>query len=157
MEDDARDHPGTGVRVRRLRGAEELEAALVLRVRVFCGEQGVSLAAERDGRDGEASHLGAFGADGTLIGTCRLLDGDGAELVVQRVAVRADRRGRGVGRALMDAAGIEARRRGAHALALHAQLESEAFYARLGFVRVGRAFMEEGIAHVSMRRELALS
>jgi predicted GNAT family N-acyltransferase len=143
------------VEVRRLGGGVEVEAALALRERVFCGEQGVSLAAERDGRDAGACHLGAFDRRGTLIGTCRLLAGDGSELVVQRVAVRADRRGRGVGRALMDAAAIEAGRRGVAGLELHAQLESEAFYVRLGFVRSGRPFVEEGIPHVGMRRELA--
>jgi predicted GNAT family N-acyltransferase len=151
VEGNGRD----GVRVRRLLGRGELEAALALRERVFCGEQGVSLAAEQDGRDPGACHLGAFEGGGTLIGTCRLLAGDGSELVVQRVAVRADRRGRGVGRALIGAAAVEAGRRGAAGLELHAQLESEAFYVSLGFVRSGRPFMEEGIPHVGMRRELA--
>ena len=39
------------------RADEELSAALELRERVFCGEQGVSIAADRDGRDHEATHI----------------------------------------------------------------------------------------------------
>jgi predicted GNAT family N-acyltransferase len=144
------DHHPT--QVRRLAVEAELAAALALREAVFCGEQGVSLAAERDGRDGVARHLGAF-AGGELVGTCRLLaDGAGA-VVVQRVAVRADHRRRGVGRALMDAAVAEARGMGAGAVSLHAQLESAPFYAGQGFARRGRPFVEEGIEHVTMRLE----
>ncbi len=142
--------------VRRLAGGGELAAALALREAVFCAEQGVSLAAEQDGRDSAALHLGAF-AGGVLIGTCRMLEGEVLEPVLARVAVRADRRRSGVGRALVEGALAEARSRGARALTLHAQVESEGFYRRLGFVVRGRPFLEEGIEHVAMRRELRLS
>ena len=139
--------------VRPLTDPSELAAALDLRVAVFCGEQGVSLAAERDGRDADAHHLGAF-AGGELVGTCRLIAStDGGEVVVQRVAVRADRRRHGIGRQLMAAARNEAVRRGATALSIHAQLDSEGFYRREGFVRCGEPFLEEGIEHVAMRCE----
>jgi predicted GNAT family N-acyltransferase len=138
--------------VRRLAGPDELELALRLREAVFCGEQGVSREAERDGRDAAALQLGAF-AGIELVGTCRLLE-QGGELVVQRVAVRADRRRHGIGRALMRAAQAEALAAGAGSVSLHAQLESEAFYRGLGFVRRGGPFLEEGIEHVTMSREL---
>lgn len=143
---------GGPVVVRRLTDGSELAAALALRGAVFCGEQGVSLAAEQDGRDGAALHLGAF-AGGELVGTCRLL-GAAGDVVLQRVAVRADRRRHGIGRRLIAAARTEARRRGASVLSLHAQLDSEGFYRREGFVRCGDPFLEEGIEHVAMRREL---
>jgi ElaA protein len=147
-----RQGPGPRLSVRRLAGAVEIEAALALREEVFCGEQGVRLEAERDGRDADAVHLGAF-AGAELVGTCRLLGG-GRDLVVQRVAVRADRRRSGVGRELIAAAGTEARRLEAGGLSLHAQVESEGFYRALGFVRRGRPFVEEGIDHVTMHCEL---
>ena len=60
------------IEVRAPRDEREVEAALALREEVFCGEQGVSLADERDGRDGEAVHLVAV-EDGRVLGTCRLL------------------------------------------------------------------------------------
>ncbi len=138
--------------VRRLADPAELAAALALREQVFCGEQGVGVDAERDGRDATARHLGAFAA-GELIGTCRLLDDGAGVVVVQRVAVHAGHRRRRVGWALIDAAVAEARRMGAGAVSLHAQLDSEPFYARRGFTRRGRPFVEEGIAHVTMRLE----
>jgi predicted GNAT family N-acyltransferase len=142
--------------VRRLADPSELAAALDLREAVFCAEQGVRLAAERDGRDGRALQLGAFAAGGELVGTCRLLEVRG-ELLLQRVAVRADRRRHGIGRRLVAAAGEQARTLGVGTLSLHAQLESEDFYRRLGFAPSGRPFLEEGIEHVAMHRELRLS
>jgi len=50
--------------VRRPRDKRELAAALALREEVFCGEQGVTLEGDRDGRDGEALHLVAFDEEG---------------------------------------------------------------------------------------------
>jgi predicted GNAT family N-acyltransferase len=139
--------------VRRIERPGEVSAALDLREEVFCGEQGVTREAERDGRDGAAVHLGAFDGD-ALVGTCRLLaEEDG--IAVQRVAVRRDRRGRGIGAALMAAAERYARQRGAAALTLHAQLDSERFYRALGYESEGEPFLEEGIEHVAMRRRLA--
>src|SRR3954447_14984495 len=77
----------------------EREAALGLRYRVFCEEQGVALDLEADGRDGEALHLVAV-ADGAVVGTCRLvLDAGTAKL--GRMAVEPAARGRGIGAALL--------------------------------------------------------
>ena len=45
------------VEVRRPRDEHELAAALALREEVFVGEQGVTLAADRDGLDPEALQL----------------------------------------------------------------------------------------------------
>jgi predicted GNAT family N-acyltransferase len=141
-----------GVSVRRLDDGADRRAALDLRREVFCEEQGVALEAEVDGRDPQALHLGAY-RDGRLIGTLRLLPDEGA-LHVQRVAVQRELRRHGVGRALMLAAAELARAEGARALALHAQRHSEGFYAGLGYRSHGEPFLEQGIEHVAMRREL---
>ena len=45
------------VEVREARTEAEVAAALELRERVFCGEQGVSFEADQDGRDPEATHI----------------------------------------------------------------------------------------------------
>ncbi|MDX6644071.1 MAG: hypothetical protein QOD76_2033, partial [Solirubrobacteraceae bacterium] len=68
------------MRVRRARDAAERDAAVALRQRVFCEEQGVPRTLELDGRDGEAIHIVAL-RGGDVIGTCRvLLDGSTAKL-----------------------------------------------------------------------------
>jgi hypothetical protein len=83
------------VLVRRTATPREVEAALALRRAVFCDEQGVPLADELDGRDGEATHLVAL--DGaTVVGTCRLLSEQGATVRLGRLAVAAEARRRGI-------------------------------------------------------------
>jgi predicted GNAT family N-acyltransferase len=141
------------IEVRPARGPDEVEAALALRYRVFCEEQGVTLAADQDGRDPEALHLVAF-ADGRLAGTCRLLfDGDTARL--GRMAVERDARGRGIGAAILAAAERDARAAGAGRIRLHAQTAARSLYERAGYVTRGEEFVEEGIPHLTMEKPLA--
>ena len=123
-----------------------------LRVRVFCGEQGVARAAELDGLDADAVHLVALDGD-QVIGTCRLqYVPSGFRL--GRMAVHIDRRRSGVGSELLAAAETEAARWGAREMVLHAQRAVEAFYAGAGYEAEGATFLEEGIEHVRMRKEL---
>ena len=131
----------------------ELAAALELRRRVFCGEQGVSPAADQDGRDPEALHVVAI--DGQrLLGTCRLLLG-GRSARLGRLAVEPGARRSGIGAAILAAASRAAREAGAAEIELHAQTYARALYERDGYAEHGHEFVEEGIAHVAMRKSLA--
>jgi predicted GNAT family N-acyltransferase len=121
-----------------------------VRQAVFMAEQGVPAELEWDGLDPLCVHFLAFGAPGEAIGTARLTP-DGH---VGRMAVLAPWRGHGVGRALMEAALGEARRRGMRELALNAQTHAQGFYLRLGFVPQGGEFLDAGIPHVRMTRRL---
>lgn len=124
-----------------------------LRREVFCDEQGVSLASERDGRDGRgAIHLVAV--DDRVIGTCRLIVG-GRTATLSRMAVAPGRRRQGTGAALLNAAEAAARDRRAKRISLHAQIRAQAFYDRAGYRAKGRRFVEEGIDHVAMEKRLA--
>ena len=67
-----------------------------IRSKVFVEEQGVPPELEWDGLDEHAYHVMAFAADGTPIGTGRLLQ-DGH---IGRLAVLQEWRGKGVGRAI---------------------------------------------------------
>jgi predicted GNAT family N-acyltransferase len=139
--------------VRPARDDGELRQALALRDDVFCGEQGVSAAAERDGRDGEALHLVAV-ADGHVVGTCRLLFRTRSAFL-GRLAVERGARRRGIGAALLREAADRARAQGATRIGLHAQLDARDLYAAGGYVELGEPFVEEGIDHVTMEKQLA--
>ena len=143
----------TDLDVRVARDARELEAALELRERVFCGEQGVSIAAERDGRDRDATHLIAL-AEGRILATCRLLAAGGT-VRLSRMAVEPSARRRGVGRAVLAGAEDWAREAGAHRITLHAQMPVKRLYEGAGYSSRGRAFVEEGIEHVLMEKSVA--
>jgi predicted GNAT family N-acyltransferase len=139
--------------VRSTRDAKEIEAAMDLRVRVFCGEQGVDPAEEMDDLDDESTQI--VGLDDTgVIATCRLRDLGGGEWKLERMAVdRRVRRG-GVGGRLLAGAEREARERGAAEMILHAQRRVEPFYAAHGYVPEGDTFLEAEIEHVRMRKGL---
>ena len=140
--------------VREAAGPEERDAALALRERVFCGEQGVSIAAERDGADDEALHVVALAEDGAVIGTCRLvLDGDAARL--GRMCVDPALRGSGVGQAVLVEAERRAAAAGARLVRLHAQTSVRRLYERAGYTPSGDEFIEEGIPHVAMEKPVA--
>ena len=139
--------------VRAAHDPGEVAVALELRERVFCGEQGVPLAAERDGRDDEALHVVAFG-DGSLLGTCRVLvDGEVARL--GRMAVAPEARGAGVGSAVLREAERLAARAGARRMTLHAQTAARAVYERAGYEPPGAEFGQGGIDHITMEKPLA--
>ena len=137
--------------IRRPADDDELDAALDLRRRVFCDEQGVPLELERDGRDATALHLVAVDGSGAVVATCRLLH-DGGAMLLQRMAVDRAARGLGVAARLLDAAHAEAAAAGAREVELHAQLAVRDFYARAGYAAEGPEFEEAGIVHVAMRR-----
>jgi len=141
------------VEVREARSDDEVAAALALRSRVFCEEQGVSFEADQDGRDPEATHIVAVD-DGTVIGTCRLLfRGEVARL--GRLAVQPERRGDGVAAAILREADRVAAEAGAESIALHAQTYAQSLYENVGYREYGPTFVEEGIEHVAMEKRLA--
>jgi predicted GNAT family N-acyltransferase len=141
------------IEVRTATQAREVEAALELRYRVFCDEQGVTFEAEQDGLDSEALHVVAYDG-GRLVGTCRLVFDHGIARL-GRMAVEPDLRGRGIGAAVLAEAEREARREGAERIRLHAQTSARSLYERAGFARQGEEFVEEGIPHLTMEKPLA--
>jgi predicted GNAT family N-acyltransferase len=140
------------VEVREALTDDELTAALELRARVFIEEQGVSVEADRDGRDPEATHIVAVD-HGRVIGTCRLLFRGGVARL-GRLAVDPQRRGDGVAGEILREADRVARRAGAEAISLHAQTYAKQLYLRDGYRERGATFVEEGIEHVSMEKPL---
>jgi predicted GNAT family N-acyltransferase len=144
--------PRLTLTARPTRDAAEIQAAMDLRLRVFCDEQGVERRAELDGLDDEATQIVALDDSG-VIATCRLrFLGDGCKL--ERMAVERRLRGAGAGRRLLDGAEDEARRQGATSMLLHAQRRAEGFYAAAGYAAEGETFIEEGIEHVAMTKPL---
>jgi predicted GNAT family N-acyltransferase len=141
------------IEVRPTRDEAEVAAALALREEVFCGEQGVSLAEERDGRDEEALHLVVVD-DGVVVGTCRLLV-EGTTVKLGRMAVSRTRRGVGLARALITEAEARARALGAERMELAAQLNAQALYDRAGYASYGDVFLDAGIEHVMMAKALS--
>jgi predicted GNAT family N-acyltransferase len=141
------------IEVRLASSSSEVDEALELRRRVFVGQQGVTLEADRDGLDPEATHIVAID-DGHVVGTCRLVFDEGLARL-GRMAVEELWRGRGLGGAILAEAEAQARAGGAQRIRLHAQLAARSLYERSGFQVKGEQFMEEGIPHLTMEKPLA--
>lgn len=135
-----------------IRVSDDIDAALAIRRKVFIEEQGISFEDDVDGNDAGAIHLLAFD-DGRPVGTARLLM-SGEVGKIGRVAVLKDERGRGFGRELVEFAVATLRERGAARAMLGAQLDSVGFYERLSFSAFGPQFIDAGLPHQEMVREL---
>jgi predicted GNAT family N-acyltransferase len=141
-----------GVEVRPALGDAEVEAAKELRLRVFSEEQGVAREAEIDGLDPAATHLVAL-RRGSVVATCRLRYPQG-HCKLERMAVEKNFRHTGIGTTLLAEAEREALREGVSEMVLNAQRQVEGFYASCGYLAEGETFLEEGIPHVQMRKQL---
>jgi predicted GNAT family N-acyltransferase len=163
----------TDVRVTTADGDGEREDAFAVRRVVFVDEQDVderlewddwddadetthfvAYAGVDDATDGDASEGGEAGE--RPVGAARLRPKDpdvGAVGKVERVAVLAEARESGAGRALMNALEALGRDRGFEQFLLHSQTHAAGFYERLGYDRFGDEFDEAGIPHVKMRKD----
>ena len=120
---------------------------------MFSGEQGVSIAADRDGRAHESVHRGAVAEGRGVVVYLRGHEGRGARL--GRLSVEPERRGEGIAAALLALADQTAADGGADAISLHAQTYARQLYLDAGYEERGPEFVEEGIEHVAMGKRLA--
>ncbi|MCX5201794.1 GNAT family N-acetyltransferase [Streptomyces sp. NBC_00237] len=156
--------PVVAYAVRVAEGPEDLDACFAVRKEVFVVEQEVPAELEYDAYDRTALHVLAIAGDGTPLGTGRLLHGAdaagrtggaGPEVgSLGRLAVSSAARGLGVGAALVRGIEGAAREMGLTSVDLHAQTHALGFYERLGYVAYGPVFLDAGIDHRGMRREL---
>jgi ElaA protein len=103
---------------------------------------------ELDGRDilPQTVHVWAE-AGGEVVSYLRMYPGDEGATWIGRVVTAPAHRNRGLGVQLMNSALAMASR----PVRISAQARLEDWYARLGFVRCGDDFMEDGIPHTPMR------
>lgn len=137
----------------KIQVTRDLETCLALRRTVFVQEQNVPEDEERDDKDAAAVHLLAFDGD-QPVGTARIvLMGDTGK--IGRVCVLPRMRGTGLGVALINAALDDLRARPGMARAkLASQTHAIGFYEKLGFSAHGDEYLDAGIPHRDMTRDL---
>lgn len=127
-----------------------------IRSAIFQIEQGISAEDEFDGKDAESIHLLAY-FDSQPVGTLRIRSIDNETVKIERLAVLRDFRAQGLGKKLMEQAIalIKLQHEGQDKIIkIHAQVYLEKFYLSLGFVTQGKIFMEAGIGHILMTKDL---
>ncbi len=122
-----------------------------VRETVFIQEQRVPEELEWDQHDAKAIHVIAVDTNNHVIGTARLLT-DGH---IGRMAVLESWRKHGVGSAMLQKLLLIAKQLHLTRVFLHAQTSAIGFYEQHGFNTVGEEFMDAGIPHRYMQKDLA--
>ncbi|MED0984597.1 GNAT family N-acetyltransferase [Bacillus paramycoides] len=134
----------------------DLETAFHIRKEVFVKEQSVPLEDEFDTFDRigeECKHILVYYNElpvGT--GRIRFVDGIGK---LERICILKDYRKYGLGKVIIQSLEEIARNNEANKVKLHGQTHAEGFYKKLGYQTSSDVFMEDGIPHILMTKELA--
>ncbi|AFH62474.1 GNAT family N-acetyltransferase [Paenibacillus mucilaginosus] len=140
----------------RVTQPEELETAFTIRTKVFVEEQGVALEDEFDEWDtlnGPCEHIVAcFDGQPAGTGRVRLLHGFAK---LERICILKPYRKHGIGKIIIRTLEGIAEEKGAQLVQLHGQTQAQGFYEKLGYRVSSEEFMEDGIPHILMRKELS--
>ncbi len=134
-------------------GVHGLYDVLALRCRVFVLEQGAFL--DPDGVDPQCWHLGGRDEQGLLVAYLRAVDPGVkyAEPSIGRVVTAPERRGTGLGRALMhEGLARCAQQWPGQTLRISAQSRLRRFYEALGFEGASDDYLEDNMPHLQMTR-----
>lgn len=142
--------------VKRITIDEDLKAAFAIRKEVFVEEQGVPLEDEFDQFDtlnGLCEHLLVhYNEQPVGTGRIRFIDGIGK---LERICILEPYRKFGLGKIIIKSLEEIAEERGFSQVKLHGQTQAEGFYRKLGFLPSSNIFMEDGIPHILMLKELS--
>lgn len=137
------------VEIRLVTWREHSADLLQVRKTVFIEEQSVPEELEIDGEDPFAYHWLLL-SDNQPVGCARMLP-DGH---IGRFALLPQFRGHGLGRLLLGTVLKDAAAHGFSNVYLHAQTHALGFYQQAGFIAEGEAFMDAGIPHKLMQKQL---
>jgi predicted GNAT family N-acyltransferase len=131
---------------------KELEDAFYVRKIVFIEEQNVPAEEEIDQYESEAQHFVLYDNNEPIgAGRFRMLDGLGK---VERICVLKGKRKSGAGKAIMEGIEQYAIEKGITKLKLNAQTHAIPFYTNLGYETVSEEFLDAGIPHKTMIKEI---
>ncbi|USK60891.1 GNAT family N-acetyltransferase [Peribacillus asahii] len=141
--------------LKRITVDNDLKKAFQIRKEVFVEEQGVPVEAEFDEFDtlnGQCEHILVYYEEHPVgTGRIRVVDGAGK---LERICILAPYRKFGLGKVIIKALEEIAKEKGISRVKLHGQTQAEGFYEKLGYRVSSDVFMEEGIPHVLMVKEL---
>lgn len=141
--------------VEKITTEEALKNAFNIRKIVFVEEQGVPLVDEFDQfdqLDGQCQHI-LVSIDNKAVGTGRIRAVDGVGKL-ERICILEPFRKLGLGKVIIHSLEEIAKDMSFSKVKLHGQTHAEGFYAKLGYHTASDAFMEDGIPHLLMTKQL---
>lgn len=135
---------------------QDLKKAFEIREQVFVNEQGVALEDEFDefdALDSPCKHILVI-YDGQAVGAGRIrfLQQTGK---LERICILEPYRKLGIGKMIIRSLEEIAKGQGVAQVKLHGQTQAEGFYEKLGYQSSSAVFMEDGIPHVAMMKDLS--
>lgn len=138
--------------IRKVTTKKELDDAFFVRMTVFVEEQHVPEEEELDEYDETATHfIGYEDNQPVAAGRIRFVDDYGK---LERICVLKEFRGKHFGQMLMEEMENTILENGVNNAKLNAQTHAESFYNQLNYKTVSDVFMDAGIPHVTMVKEL---
>ncbi|MEG0258539.1 MAG: GNAT family N-acetyltransferase [Lysinibacillus sp.] len=139
--------------VKIVENKKEYDDAFTVRTTVFVKEQGVPVHLELDEHDKTATHFIIYDHE-QPIGAARLRIIENGVAKVERVSILLPYRGKKLGVLIMNEIEKHAAHLVLHTLKLHAQSYAIPFYEKLGYTVTSPEFMDAGIPHRSMEKNI---
>lgn len=143
---------------KRITLADDLSAAFHIRKKGFVEEQGVPLEDEFDEfdefdtLDAPCEHILVYYNEQPVgTGRIRVVNGLGK---LERICILKPYRKFGLGKVIIKRLQEIAEEMGVSQVKLHGQTQAEGFYQKLGFLTSSTIFMEDGIPHILMVKEI---
>lgn len=140
---------------KRITLMNDLKQSFTIRKEVFVKEQGVPLEDEFDEFDtlnGLSEHILVYYNEQPVgTGRVRWVDGIGK---LERICILEPYRKFGLGKVIINALEEIAEEKGVSQVKLHGQTQAEVFYKKLGYQTSSSMFIEDGIPHILMIKEL---
>ncbi len=127
--------------------------AVTLREIVLRKPLGLRYTEEQLASEADCIHFAAFQGS-EIVGTLQLLNIEEKLMKMRQVAVAPSHQGQGIGRLLVETSEAFARQSGVDEIQLHARMNAKPFYLSLAYEEVGEEFLEVGIPHIKMRKQL---
>ncbi len=135
----------------------EYDQSLALRYRVLREPLGLDYSAEQISEEWEHRHFAAFLSSGELVGYLMLEFQPVGVAKMRQVAVLPELQSMGIGSGLVQFSEQWSGEHGISSIKLHARKEAVPFYLKLGYQAVGEEFLEVGIPHYAMQKDITKS
>ena len=135
-------------------GSADYRQECALRQEILRRPLGLNLYDEDLEKERSQRHFGLFDADGALVGCVVVLPLSPREAKIRQMAIAQRCQGQDHGRRMIGELETRLAAKGFTRLVLHARATATGFYEKLGYAIVSEEFLEVGIPHLKMAKDL---
>ncbi len=138
------------VKYKKIETLQDFVEAIRIRVDVFIKEQGFQPGWEPDEEDKIARHFIATDNNVLIVATARVREPKMREFKIERMAVKKEYRGKGIGKGLVEFILRDLMKLKPKRIWLQSQVRSQTFYGKCGFQAVSKPYDLHGCEHIDM-------